>query len=49
MPAPLTLHSTQTCTSEEKAKDQEDDQKQLMGMLKNKSEEKTGMQAKAQL
>jgi len=30
---------TQTCTSEEKAKDQEEDQKQLMEMLKNKLEE----------
>lgn len=31
---------TQTCTSEEKAKDQADDQKQLMEMLKKKLEEK---------
>ncbi len=31
---------TQTCTSEEKAKDQGDDQKQLMEMLKKKLEEK---------
>jgi uncharacterized protein YndB with AHSA1/START domain len=30
---------TQTCTSEEKAKDQEEDQKQLMKMLKKKLEE----------
>jgi len=30
---------TQTCTSEEKAKDQEQDQKQLMEMLKKKLEE----------
>ena len=32
---------TQTCTSEEKAKDQEDDEKQLMEMLKKKLEERT--------
>lgn len=31
---------TQTCTSEDKAKDQEDNQKQLMEMLKKKLEEK---------
>ena len=31
---------TQTCTSEEKAKDQEEDQVQLMEMLKKKLEEK---------
>jgi uncharacterized protein YndB with AHSA1/START domain len=40
---------TQTCTSEEIAKDQEEGQKQSMEMLKKKLEEKTGMQAIAQL
>jgi uncharacterized protein YndB with AHSA1/START domain len=40
---------TQTCTSEEIAKDQEEGQKQSMEMLKKKLEEKTRQQTKAQL